>query len=137
LDSLSTNWVLYSQGLPNVITTDIEFNQTTNKIYISTFGRGIWETDLTALTGVNSNLNLSNEIKIYPTINNGNFKVDLSNIKYQKVTMKIIDVLGKVIETKEVDASVINTINVNLPKGMYYISLDGNQYLGSGSIVIQ
>lgn len=30
-----------SKGLPNVIVSDIEFNQALNKINVSTFGRGI------------------------------------------------------------------------------------------------
>ena len=52
LTGAATTWVNNSFGLPNVILTDIEFNPALNKAYVSTFGRGIWETPLNILTGL-------------------------------------------------------------------------------------
>ncbi len=49
LNAGTTNWISQSAGLPNVIISDIEFNPALNKIYAATFGRGIWETDLTQI----------------------------------------------------------------------------------------
>ena len=42
LDSGSVTWNDESLGLPNVIVSDIEFNEVLNKVYVCTFGRGIW-----------------------------------------------------------------------------------------------
>ena len=137
LDSASATWVLYSQGLPNVITTDIEFNQTTNKIYVSTFGRGIWETDLNTLTGINQTQGNISNIKIYPTVNNGSFTLDLSDFKSENVNMIVIDALGKIVFEKEVESNQKNNIQLNLSKGLYYIKLQGENYLGSFTIIIQ
>jgi hypothetical protein len=137
LDSASTTWVLYSQGLPNVITTDIEFNQANNKIYLSTFGRGIWETDLNTLTGTSQQQSTASNIKIYPTINNGSFTLDLSDIKKEIVSMIVLDALGKKVFEKEVEANQKNNIQLNLSKGLYYIKLQGENYLGSTAIIIQ
>lgn len=47
----STAWIDESLGLPNVIVSDIEINAALNKVYVSTFGRGIWATDLDLFTG--------------------------------------------------------------------------------------
>lgn len=41
-----TDWRRYSQGLPNVIVTDLEIQYMSGKIRASTFGRGLWESDL-------------------------------------------------------------------------------------------
>ncbi|MFM7017147.1 MAG: VPS10 domain-containing protein [Bacteroidota bacterium] len=137
LDSASMNWILYSQGLPNVITTDIEFNQVKNKIYVSTFGRGIWETDLTALTGLPTSATSQNKISIFPTINHGIFTIDLRDVEKQKLKMTILDVLGKVVKQEIMDAGDLTTIQLNESKGLYYIKLEGSTNLGSSTIIIQ
>ncbi len=41
-----TDWRRYSQGLPNVIVTDLDIQYMAGKIRASTFGRGLWESDL-------------------------------------------------------------------------------------------
>ena len=47
-----SSWVDQSNGLPNVIVSDIEINENANKIYLSTFGRGIWARDMSVLTNI-------------------------------------------------------------------------------------
>jgi len=39
-------WQSLNQGLPSSIITDIEFNEAGTKMKIATFGRGVWEADL-------------------------------------------------------------------------------------------
>lgn len=41
-------WLPFSNGLPNVMVTELEFNKSLSmpKLRASTFGRGVWETDL-------------------------------------------------------------------------------------------
>lgn len=41
-----TSWRFYSNGLPNTIVTDMEIYYATGKLRASTYGRGIWESDL-------------------------------------------------------------------------------------------
>ncbi|MFN6037591.1 MAG: hypothetical protein ACK452_03915, partial [Bacteroidota bacterium] len=52
-----------------------------NKIYVSTFGRGIWAADLNMF--VNSNLNLisTEEIKLFPSVNFGKFSIEIPECK--------------------------------------------------------
>ena len=40
------DWILFSNGLPNVIVTELDINYSTGKVYAGTFGRGIWCSDL-------------------------------------------------------------------------------------------
>ena len=87
-----------SKGLPNVIVSDIEFNQPLNKVYVSTFGRGIWETSITSIvTGMMDNSKAKTyNYKLYPTINDGNFTMVFENDINTK-TIEVIDVMGKVV----------------------------------------
>ncbi|HRD40560.1 MAG TPA: hypothetical protein PLC65_18160, partial [Bacteroidia bacterium] len=73
----TTTWVNNSAGLPNVIVSDIEFNPAINKAYVSTFGRGIWETSLSILTGVKSFEENVLSFNLFPSVNNGNFTLSL------------------------------------------------------------
>ncbi len=45
-DNSMNDWVLFSNGLPNAIVADMDINYGTGKLYIGTFGRGVWCTDL-------------------------------------------------------------------------------------------
>lgn len=44
-DSTLSNWIFYSDALPNVIVTELEFQASGNKLRAATYGRGLWEVD--------------------------------------------------------------------------------------------
>jgi photosystem II stability/assembly factor-like uncharacterized protein len=48
-DNTKSDWEIFSDGLPNVIVTELEMNPTTKRLFASTYGRGVWyfDTDLT------------------------------------------------------------------------------------------
>ncbi len=48
----SSSFVLYNSGLPNVVVSDMEIYYPTGKLRASTFGRGVWESDLYSQPGV-------------------------------------------------------------------------------------
>jgi hypothetical protein len=45
-DDQLPDWVAYYNGLPMVPVTDLEVNYSNNRIYASSYGRGIWASDL-------------------------------------------------------------------------------------------
>ena len=45
-NGLSSQWILFNQGMPNVVIDEMEINYATNEIYAATFGRGLWKSDL-------------------------------------------------------------------------------------------
>jgi photosystem II stability/assembly factor-like uncharacterized protein len=45
-DNSMTDWALFSNGLPNVIVTEMEINYAALKIRAATHGRGVWESSL-------------------------------------------------------------------------------------------
>lgn len=117
----STNWVNNSTGLPNVIISDIEFNVALNKVYVSTFGRGIWETNYSILTNINSKEASVLNFKLFPSINNGKFAVEFDD-KTPSRRIEIIDVLGKVVYSENSNTSKLNFEMVLLP-GAYFLKV--------------
>lgn len=50
LEPGAQDWALFNSGLPNVPVTELEIRRNTNKILASTYGRGLWESELQPLT---------------------------------------------------------------------------------------
>jgi PKD repeat protein len=42
-DNTMSNWIFYSNGLPNVIVHELEFHQASHTLRAATYGRGLWE----------------------------------------------------------------------------------------------
>jgi photosystem II stability/assembly factor-like uncharacterized protein len=123
----STSWVNFSAGLPNVIVSDIEFNPANNKVYISTFGRGIWATDLDVLTGISTNEPGKVLSRLYPSLNKGSFTLELIENK-TGASIEILDIHGrqlKQIQSREQQLQ----INETLSAGMYYTKIRVGQRL--------
>lgn len=76
----------------------------------------------------------NDQMQITPNPNNGNFVVNYTSAKNQKVSVKLIDMLGQVVYTNELKViSGINPIEIsvqNLKKGIYlfeYVTEKGKQ----------
>lgn len=63
LDMVKKSWNLFSQNLPIVPVTDMVIDESENKLYISTYGRGIWMSEISAPSVL--------EISLAPTIFDG------------------------------------------------------------------
>ncbi|WP_317898767.1 T9SS type A sorting domain-containing protein [Aurantibacillus circumpalustris] len=135
LNSGSSIWSSYSLGLPNVIISDIEFNQAVNKIYVSTFGRGIWETNLNLLTGLQENKTLNPlEFKVYPTVTKGSFFVELDG--FLKTQITIADVLGRGVYSGNLK-EFKTEIKLQVLPGTYYVKIENEQSVGVKKIIIE
>ncbi len=118
LSSGSNTWISQSMGLPNVIVSDIEFNPALNKIYISTFGRGIWATDLDVFTSTPEiNGGSGFVFTLHPAINTGGFTIDCGVEHTAEVI--IFDVQGKTVHHQTLHNG-INAFRLSLPPGMYF-----------------
>jgi len=82
----NTNWMQFSTGLPNVVVTELEITYSDNKIKASTYGRGLWESDVYVVdeepsyckpTQVNSTYEWIQDVNFngitHPTGNNGGY----------------------------------------------------------------
>jgi photosystem II stability/assembly factor-like uncharacterized protein len=135
LDEMQNTWVNISADLPNVIVSDIELNEAANKIYISTFGRGIWQADLSVVSGTQKLINNNNEITLYPSVNDGNFTINISHIS-SNTTGQVIDITGRVIAQLKLNTGNTN-ISLNATSGKYFVKLQDNSGTSIKSFVIK
>lgn len=135
LYSGTTVWVNNSFGLPNVIVTDIEFNVALNKIYVSTFGRGIWESSITTNTGLDNKPQHNYDFKLFPTTNTGIFNLEFDN-NIDSKTIEVIDVMGKIVHTQKTNSDKLK-LSLNLSSGIYYIRTHCMNILGVKKMIIE
>ncbi len=138
LDAGSTTWVMYNLGLPNVIVSDIEFNQALNKVYISTFGRGIWSTDLDVVAAVKENKE-EFVAELFPTLNNGKFTIALKNknVQLEAFNLTVTDITGRTIKQIRLEGNSSYLIDLNLSSGEYFAQLKGKGIRGVRSFIVQ
>lgn len=61
MNDQATGWIMLSEGLPNVIVSDLEIYQNHGIIRAATFGRGIWESGLYSLCTLDLSLTPEND----------------------------------------------------------------------------
>jgi photosystem II stability/assembly factor-like uncharacterized protein len=138
-DEASNLWISQSVGLPNVIITDIDFNPILNKIYISTFGRGIWETNLGAMVGITESKPADLEITLFPSLNNGSFTIQLSeaHLSEETLNLEVVDINGKLVYTSTLTGKTSYQLTVSLAPGMYFAKITNKKLNGVKSFIIQ
>ncbi len=75
---------------------------------------------------------------VYPNPNHGNLKIKLQNSLFQNLTITIRDLVGKIIFQKSTQF-INNEAELNLStllKGMYFISLENDQFISTQLIVV-
>ncbi|HLG02785.1 MAG TPA: T9SS type A sorting domain-containing protein [Bacteroidia bacterium] len=139
LTGTSTTWVNQSTGLPNVIISDIEFNVPLNKIYISTFGRGIWATDLDVFTAsLQTEVSPELSLHLFPSPNNGTFTIQVpAHAQNESLQLEIIDIHGKIVHAQKLSGSTTHRVEQGLPPGMYFAKVRGATVNGVKSFIVQ
>jgi PKD repeat protein len=83
------------------------------------------------ITGVNTVELLLDELKLYPNPNKGQFSIEFELREKESITITVIDLLGKVIDTQYRDlTSGMNKLEFDysgLPEGFYIIQLDNQK----------
>ncbi len=143
-NSTMSDWVNFSQGLPNAQISNITIQNNAKKLRCGTAGRGMWETDLYSITtNIENNLNQQALINAYPNPNNGAFTLDISFPDNGNYNLEIANVLGQIIYTESL---TINNTNYNfskqfnlgdLPKGVYMVKINGNGVNTNKKIIIK
>ena len=121
-DSLMTDWVPYSTGLPNVVVDELEIQYNVGKLRAATYGRGLWETSIyePSTEAINEN-ELEKYSFVYPNPSSGTFTVQSTAIK----EIELFNVLGeKVYDTKT--NGPVNSVNItisNQTPGVYFMKI--------------
>lgn len=90
-----------NSGLPNVQVNELEINTADNKLYVATYGRGLWRVDLFNPSSLRvAELPVFN-FKITPNPTTGIFNLNLKS--NELVMLKIYDTLGKLVFMKKTE----------------------------------
>jgi len=139
LEDTLSNWINISNGLPNVIISDIEVNQAMNRLYVSTFGRGIWETDLDVILSTKKvNEALPSYFDLTPNLNNGSFSIQLNKetSAMGPLQLEIIDIMGRIVYHKNL-TSAYTSIQTMLPSGKYFAKLHGDEIFAVKTFIVE
>ena len=121
-DSLMTQWIPFFSGLPNVIVNQLEINETAGKIRAATFGRGVWESPLMPVTGINEPEKVK-PYTLYPNPSHGIVNINFANTS--NTDIYLFDITGKNIKTINKITSQSIQINMReLVSGVYFIRID-------------
>jgi photosystem II stability/assembly factor-like uncharacterized protein len=138
LQNGSTTWVSKSQGLPNVIVSDIEINPALNRIYISTFGRGIWAADLSpVVVSASSPAAQHTGFELFPTAGPGDFTLRFEKPLAEQVQLDLIDVTGKTAFSAQLSGNEIYHHPAGLAPGVYFARVKGKSIQGVQRFIVR
>ncbi|HEX8517825.1 MAG TPA: T9SS type A sorting domain-containing protein [Bacteroidia bacterium] len=137
LNTAANTWVSQNQGLPNVIISDIEFNPVLNKVYVATFGRGIWESDLSSMVGIAETSVLSSA-ELYPSPNNGEFTIRFAEGTFLKqMNLEIVDIMGRTVYSRILEGESTYQVSLQLNPGLYFAKINSEKMSGVKSFVVK
>ena len=132
-----TNWTKLGNNLPNVIVNDMKINYMNNKMYIGTYGRGMWEINIDNSTLGTKETKFTVEPKIFPNpvVN------DFVNVKLSSQTSKVDYVIYNIVGGAIAKGSLTkqgNRINLNNPaKGVYIIKLNEGNKVSTQKFIVR
>ncbi|OUR95582.1 hypothetical protein A9Q87_00240 [Flavobacteriales bacterium 34_180_T64] len=120
-----SNWQAFSNNLPNAQISELEINTANNKIYVATYGRGVWSSDLydTALSVDEFELN-SLSLFPNPTKNEFNLVWDRND----EVSIRIFNSLGKIMYFTK-DQILSEPLNIDVShyaSGIYFVKVNNS-----------
>ena len=135
-----SEWVDYSQELPNVMVNELEIHVPSGKILAATYGRGMWWNYLADPTTVGIRETCSKELVVYPNPayaelhiewippHPGIYHVSLNNLHGQTILKRKIRSAGMEIH-ETLDVSV-------LPSGIYMVQIVGSDVKEARKVVV-
>ena len=135
LDTFSKTWILFSDGLPNVIVSELEIHPKTSSLFAATFRAGVWQTQLYS---TDSNISVSKihypeeNLVLYPNPVTDLLTLKFNNCAGMKHKVLITDVCGKIVCQKALqskDDVHEDKISFNeFMPGVYYIIVESGNF---------
>ena len=133
-----TSWQPFSNNLPNVKISELEVNYADNKLYVATYGRGVWVTNRFDTDALNINdLEKLSEISLYP--NPANNTVNLFWNKSDDVSIRIFNALGKLMYYSK-DVSLTNGHDIvisNYASGLYFVRMNTQDSIVTKKLIVR
>jgi xyloglucan-specific exo-beta-1,4-glucanase len=131
------DWSLLGTGLPNVIVTDIEIHYGAEKLKAATFGRGIWETDISTLTVGNRNVLPTQAVTLLPNpTEDKQFTINLSNLDGASEVV-IFNAVGGVVKNFSTSSSQVNVNLSDYSQGLYFVMVSNGGNSISKKLIVK
>jgi len=137
-NNASPVWNQSYNGMSNVKVTDLDLRND-NAVYAATYGRGVFSGVFTAaVLSTNENTAVSNSIKVYPTISNGNVTVS-SDKAYGKTNLELYDITGKNVYSNTITLdTAAQQLNLgSLSSGNYILKMKGDSFEVTKRLIIE
>lgn len=123
-----TNWNKLGANLPNVIVNDMKINYANDKLYIGTFGRGMWEITIANATLGAEEVSFDHKPTVFPNPVNDNYlTIRLSSIT-SPIDYMIYNVVGGLVSKGKLNQKDNKISLENISKGMYILKMnEGNK----------
>lgn len=126
IDDNSTTWQLYGTNLPNVIIGDLAIDYNTQSLYVATFGRGIWKTNISLTLGATEAPISAASMRVIPNPNQGNCVLTIESPMFFSGTIRIVDVMGREVhhQTAEIAKGKSTIVlNLDVADGVYFAEM--------------
>lgn len=125
-NDLGNTWVPFNNGLPNVRINELEINAADSKLYVATYGRGLWRSSLYNETLSVDNFELNN-LSLYP--NPTSNEVNLKWNSNEDVSVRIYNTLGKLMYYNK-NVNLTNELKIDVSTfdtGVYFVKLNSSK----------
>jgi photosystem II stability/assembly factor-like uncharacterized protein len=123
-DSTMSEWMPYMTGLPNVAITELEIHYGVNKIRAATYGRGIWESDLNAIS-LSANFEDILSCTIYPNPTRDKINIAFSKFYQGELAIDIYNLTGEIVFSEILNNNTRSLDISSFKSGCYFISITG------------
>ncbi|WP_147676431.1 T9SS type A sorting domain-containing protein [Algibacter pacificus] len=139
VNGASTVWEKLGDNLPNVIVNDLKISYVDNKLFIGTYGRGMWSIDISNVTLGIENIKANDVLapKLYPNpVSNGTLHIKLPNDS-DLSDYVIYNVVGGFIQKGNLNLGE-NAINVNhVSPGIYIVRMSSQDKTYTQKIILK
>jgi photosystem II stability/assembly factor-like uncharacterized protein len=138
-DSLTATWTLVGTGMPNTAVTDLEIMYSAGKLRAGTYGRGIWETDisLTTVATVQSGAVLQSTVVPNPSVGQSALVIHSQN--QDLITAEIYNAIGELVWTSQQtpNGETTRLELPELPSGSYIVRVMQGELLSTERFIVR
>lgn len=120
----------------------VEYLENEQIARFGTYGRGVWDFQITQTPVATEELTVNTDLDIYPNPSKGLIYINLIKALTNGERIQVADLSGKVVFSKQLDQAVLDGSKLkldltHLPKGNYILSLFSNTEISSGQFILQ
>lgn len=129
IQQTTDKWLYYSQGLPNVVVSEIEIQYGAQKLYAATYGRGLWESSLfspSVIEGIEPVDESDFVLTVHPNPASDKFTVTVGGTGFHDIQVQLFSLQGqKLIQQQSKESGTFSKdINIDfIEQGIYLLHI--------------